>query len=1079
MKSLLAFGVFSWSLLVGLAGFAVSEVIDDFSSAEPWEIVASEGVDVKVSVVADPRVGDEHKTVLRVDIHFVTGGGFGGIRRNMPQDLPANFELAFSIRGDLPPNNLELKLADMSGDNVWWVNRRRFEFPQDWKKVVSRRRHFEFAWGPSNKPLTRTRSIEIVFASAEGGRGTIYLDDLSFREVSETKPYTGTPQLTASSNSGDLSLAKAAMDGDLKTAWQSKSDDVAPQLTIDFGVAQTYGGLMLDWDPEQLPESYSVELSDDGKQWSQARLVTAGSARQFLAIPDAEARAMRLSIKASAGKTVALRELEILPLEVSKDENTFAAEVARRMPRGHYPRATCDEGTFWTIIGVPWGEREALISEDGALEVDKRSFSIEPFLWQNGKLHTWADAKTAQSLAEDCVPVPTVTRSYDELDLSVTAFANGEVGSSTLWALYEVTNTSNEPVEGSLLLALRPFQVNPPYQWLNTMGGVSKVQRIELGEIKKQVIVDDKQITLGKEPDGFGATTSDAGDISTFLSRQQLPPYSSVDDPQRSASAAVEYRFKLEPGKSESWVLAVPFEPGWQNVSAALALQESVDPVKMVEEAREANIAEWLRIISTFDLLLPADRQDIHNTIRSTLAHIVINADGKAIHPGSRSYERSWIRDGSLTATALLRFGVLEPAREFVDWYAPYQFESGKVPCVVDNRGPDPVSENDSHGQLIMAIMNVYRFSGDKAFLEKHVPHVEKAVAYIEKIRAERMTPEYADPQTTATRQELNKPAVSLHAFYGLVPESISHEGYSAKPMHSYWDDFFVLKGLKDAAEMMRVLGRTEQAERYQKVADDFATTLYKSMEAAQKAHGIDYIPGCVEFGDFDATSTTIALWPCGEAHRLPREALERTFERYWERFVQRRDNPDFDWFDYTPYEVRVIGSLNLLDQTDRAQEAMEFFLKDRRPTAWNQWPEVIYRKPRTARFLGDLPHTWCGSDFINSVRMMFLYEREHDDALVLFSGVPESWVSTEAIGFRDMPTYFGRITCTLSRDKKKEKLLTAELSGSCPVPSGGIRLTCPLGKVQQAKVNGQPATLDAEGRVQIDSLPARVELTL
>jgi hypothetical protein len=46
-------------------------------------------------------------------------------------------------------------------------------------------------------------------------------------------------------------------------------------------------------------------------------------------------------------------------------------------------------------------------------------------------------------------------------------------------------------------------------------------------------------------------------------------------------------------------------------------------------------------------------------------------------------------------------------------------------------------------------------------------------------------------------------------------------------------------------------------------------------------------------------------------------------------------------------------------------------------------------------------------------------------------------------------------------------------------VPSGGIRLTCPLGKVQQAKVNGQPATLDADGRVQIDSLPAKVELTL
>ena len=33
----------------------------------------------------------------------------------------------------------------------------------------------------------------------------------------------------------------------------------------------------------------------------------------------------------------------------------------------------------------------------------------------------------------------------------------------------------------------------------------------------------------------------------------------------------------------------------------------------------------------------------------------------------------------------------------------------------------------------------------------------------------------------------------------GLVTESISHEGYSAKPVHSYWDDFWALRGLDDA----------------------------------------------------------------------------------------------------------------------------------------------------------------------------------------------------------------------------------------------------------------------------------------
>ena len=40
------------------------------------------------------------------------------------------------------------------------------------------------------------------------------------------------------------------------------------------------------------------------------------------------------------------------------------------------------------------------------------------------------------------------------------------------------------------------------------------------------------------------------------------------------------------------------------------------------------------------------------------------------------------------------------------------------------------------------------------------------------------------------------------------LPQSISHEGYSAKPMHSYWDDFFALRGFKDAAFIAKELGQ-------------------------------------------------------------------------------------------------------------------------------------------------------------------------------------------------------------------------------------------------------------------------------
>jgi hypothetical protein len=1036
----------------------------------------SDGVTVKSEVEQSHVAQDEQPQSLRLDFDF-SSAGYGGIRRQLPLDLPPNFEIEFGIRGNLPPNNLELKLVDESGQTVWWVNRRSFEFPQHWTNLASRRRHFQYAWGPSTAPLSRAGALEIVVSSAEGGHGSVFISFVSLRPLPESKPYTGVPTVTASSSAGPDAAPQLACDGKLGTGWRSAVGDKFPELKIDFGVAREFGGLVIEWDPDAPSQGYQIETSEDGDNWSAVADSKASAPRQYVSLPDSEGQFIRVHASpANESKSVGIRELEILPTEATRDPNAFAIEIAHRAPRGYYPRPFVNEGYFWTVVGAPGDDHEALLSEDGTAEVDKKAFSIEPFVYVDDQLLTWADASTTQSLAKGFAPVPTVTRIYDKLTLSVTAAADGQRDSSSLLMRYQLTNTSAESVQGALFLALRPLQVNPPYQWLNAGGGVARVNKIALDDSRRVINVDDRAIALGESPTNFGAAAFEEGDVTEFISKGQVPPQRRVEDAQRAASAAIEYRFDLKPGQCRCWLLSVPFsrDGKWQ-AELAQPLLSAADPVAYVRDRDTAVINYWDTATNSFELLVPAEAGDIVSTVRSTLAYILINRDGPSIQPGSRAYERSWIRDGSLTTAALLRYGLDQPAREFVDWYAPYQFESGKVPCVVDRRGADPVPENDSHGQLIMAVMNIYRFTGDQAFLEKQWPHVEKAVAYIEALRAQRTTPEYADAKTTATRQEPDKPAVNLHAFYGLMPESISHEGYSAKAMHSYWDDFFTLKGLKDAAEMARVLGHDDEATRYKTLADDFATTLYASINAAMQAHGIDYIPGCAELGDFDATSTTIALWPCGEIGRLPRAALDHTFDRYWERFLSRRDDPSFAWTDYTPYELRCIGSLVLLGHPDRAREALEFFLHDRRPPAWNQWPEVVYREPRTPKFLGDLPHTWCGSDFLNSVRMLFLYEREADDALVLLAGVRESWITSKPVGFRNMPTYGGKLSCTLERAQGDNQLL-ANLSGTCPVPKGGIHLTLPRAATA-ATLNGKPTQLDPDGRVLVQELPAKIEL--
>ena len=57
-----------------------------------------------------------------------------------------------------------------------------------------------------------------------------------------------------------------------------------------------------------------------------------------------------------------------------------------------------EQASYWTIVGVNNDVKEALINEDGMVEVDKGSFSIEPMLKIDDKLFNWNDVDQAQSL---------------------------------------------------------------------------------------------------------------------------------------------------------------------------------------------------------------------------------------------------------------------------------------------------------------------------------------------------------------------------------------------------------------------------------------------------------------------------------------------------------------------------------------------------------------------------------------------------------------------------------------------------------------------------------------------------------
>ena len=452
-------------------------LLDGFETLGAWTADASDGV--KAS--AGPTEGS-HGRALRLDFDFGKSAGYAFVRRQLPLDLPENFEISFRLRANAPVNNFEVKLADASGDNVWWFERRDFEFPSEWRRIKIKKRQIAFAWGPTqDRSLRRTDSLEfVVGAGRGGGNGSIEIDDLRFREL--PPPPTHFPPLSATASSS-LSGAEPgrAVDGDARTSWRSDPKSGGKQsLDVDLGMLREFGGLELNWQDGARPRRYDVESSSDGATWQVLRRVTAGDGvKDALLLPDEEARFIRINFHEAAKDGYALAELAIKDVTFGASPNAFFQALAKDAPRGLYPRGFSGEQAYWTLVGVDGGAESALLSEDGAVEIGRGGFSIEPFILSGSRLITWADVKATQSLADGYLPVPSVTWQHPEWSLQVTAFARGTRDAPELVARYTVTNTTDQPQSLQLVLAARPFQVNPPTQFLNITGGVSAIRSLD------------------------------------------------------------------------------------------------------------------------------------------------------------------------------------------------------------------------------------------------------------------------------------------------------------------------------------------------------------------------------------------------------------------------------------------------------------------------------------------------------------------------------------------------------------------------------------------------------------------------
>ncbi len=1003
-----------------------------FDHPDAWQVFASGQAEGKISAF-EPSTGISG---LKLDYDFHGGGGFVVIRRVTSFILPETFEIAFQLRGNGLPNHFEFKVADPGGANVWRFLRSDYAMPGEWTDCGFNERDLPFAWGPAGGGApSEVEAIEFVIAAGPGGKGSFELAAPSLKDQTFRHPQAVDASSQQPGFSPEAVFATGATQG-----WRADPRDAHPRWTVDFGRAVRFGGLVIGWPNDFPAREFTIEISSDGESWS---VVHRGHAdlglTTHIATPSAEARLLRIQF--AGPECAALRSLELRPDAFSRTPNEFIHAVAKDFPRGYYPRYWHREQSYWTPIGSPEGKRRALINEEGMVEVDEAGFSLEPVLLTPDGMVTWAEAETRLSMGKGGLPFPGVDWISHGIELEILPWVDGNGDTLTLQVTYRI-RCSQPGVR--LAVVVRPFQVNPPWQAFRNLGGRSPIQAIAIKD--RNLLVEGRKVIATPRPDGTGAAAFEEGGVYAFLAKDSLPPRHSVKDETGLASAVMIWEIPVAPSPVEITV-SVPYFRRTKNPAA---------------RGRATATALWRKTLGGVRWMVPDIAAPAFDCFRTAAAHILINRDGPAIQPGPRRYTRSWVRDCVIMGAALAKAGRPHALREFITWYSQFQREDGFVPCVVDRDGIDWLVEHDSHGQFIWGVREVFRNEGDPNFLSTLFPHVADAANYLIFLRAQRLTPEY-DGSGAGEGGDTS-------ACYGLLPESASHEGYLAHPVHSYWDDFWGIRGLEAAADLAEAHGRNTDASRWRKEAAAFQADMLASMDKVIAAKLLNYIPGSVEWADFDPTATSNAIGMLDFAGVLPAGPLDGMLDTYLDGF-RRKHGGQMKWNNYTAYEIRIIGAFVRLGRREEANELLEFFLSDRRPKEWNQWPEITWKDPRSPGHLGDVPHTWIAAEYLLALASMVASEREATDSMVLASGLPWSWISAKG-GFAVMglPTRHGALDFRIKA--QGTRAIEVEIGGSLTLPPGGLTIAPPM----------PPGMKDQSGgglEITVDALPYRRKILL
>jgi len=750
----------------------------------------------------------------------------------------------------------------------------------------------------------------------------------------------------------------------------------------------------------------------------------------------------------------------------------FLREAAEKHPDWALPRWSRGKGLAWTMVGIEDGVHEVLRSIDGSFGSTVWPFTISVWLLESDTKELHSPEKLSvsdcqSSLRSGFLPISIYSFPAGGFTVETRLFVDGRSsadrnharqtraeGEGVAYCIVRVKAEAGRSSKLKLVVAIRPYLVNP-FAGTASTGFVQSI-RFDLGS-RLAMVNDSIPIIFDGRAERFVTSVlSKEGDISSVLRQAKEGSDTEVRHEVGHAMGAVILPVEFSATKNE-WTTAfrIPLQP--------MKRKADLDRVRMASAAeQEAAVTLFWeeRLKSAPRLQLPD--KDFENAYYASLAYILISMDKGMLHPGPLAYNYFWYRDGAYMTNALLQAGFANLVKPIMKVFMKPQLASGEFPSIFDlhYKGFGP-HEWDAQGQALFTLAQYYRYTRDKPLLKQYWRNVVKAVEFIKSIRAQRLRKEYEGT-----------------ALYGILPPSVSAEDLGPGTWHHYWDDFWCIKGLYDAAFLARELGEKQMADEFQREATDLFQRTQDSYRTVMKDSSIDWIPNGPEDlrGTSMARGTSPAVWP-GQLFTPGDEEIQVSFQRYYEKWIKPFGGAYLHQGHFWPYAFELAQCYAFLGRREITEEILRWHLDHQTYPGVYSWAEQI---DTTSLWFhaGDMPHCWVAADYMNALRACLLYEE--NERIMLGGGVPRTWLKTgRSFSISNAPTFWGTLSysVSVSRDRKQVSLT---LDGTARPPEGySIRLPLDATTIRSVGVDRGTATIARTGEILVKAGVRRITIKL